>query len=113
MAATKCELFAGLPRNSAKFFAITLCRWGTFATERDRGLIERPGKSANTAKAAGMSGLSRLHGTEILRGGQADVANTRERSRLQRIRRLNLLLWGVAAWMALRLMWNEPLLPGL
>jgi len=70
----------------------------------------RPGKSA---KAAHMSELSRLHGTEILRGGHADVANVRERSRLRRIGRLSLLLWAVAAWMAMRAMWDQPLLPGL
>ena len=60
-----------------------------------------------------MSELERLHGTEILRGGQADVANFRENARLHRIRRLTLLLWGLAAWMALRAMWNQPLLPAL
>ena len=60
-----------------------------------------------------MSELSRLHGTEILRGGQADVATFRERARQRRIRRLTLLLWGVAAWMSLRLMWDQPLLPAL
>jgi len=64
-------------------------------------------------EAPPMSGLERLHGTEILRGGQADVANFRERARLHRIRRLTLLLWGVAAWMAVRAVWNQPLLPAI
>ena len=58
-----------------------------------------------------MSELDRLHGTEILRGGQADVAVSREHARLRRIRRLMLVTWAVAAWLALRLMWNEPMLP--
>jgi ATP-dependent Zn protease len=55
--------------------------------------------------------LDGLHGTEILRGGQADVATFRERARRRRIRRLTLFLWGLAAWMAMRALWNQPLLP--
>src|SRR5436190_2706787 len=58
-----------------------------------------------------MSELERLHGTEILRGGQADVAVSREHARLRRVRRLMILMWVLAAWLALRLMWNEPMLP--
>ena len=57
--------------------------------------------------------LAGLHGTEILRGGQADVANFREHARLRRIRRLTLLLWAFAAWMAVRAVWNQPLLPAI
>ena len=58
-----------------------------------------------------MSELERLHGTEILRGGQADVAVSRENARMRRIRRLTIAMWGVALWLALRLMWSEPMLP--
>ena len=60
-----------------------------------------------------MSDLEGLHGTEVLRGGQADVATFRESARMRRIRRLNLLLWGLAAWMAVRAVWNQPLLPAI
>ncbi|MEY2421855.1 MAG: cell division protease FtsH [Acidimicrobiaceae bacterium] len=60
-----------------------------------------------------MSELGRLHGTEILRGGQADVANFREQARMRRIRRLTLFLWALAAWMAVRAVWNQPLLPAI
>ena len=60
-----------------------------------------------------MSELERLHGTEILRGGQADVGVARERSRLRRIRRLMILMWGIAAWLALRLMWSQPMFPAV
>jgi cell division protease FtsH len=55
--------------------------------------------------------LEWLHGTAILRGGQADVASYRERARLRRIRRLTILLWAVAGWMAVRAAWAEPVLP--
>src|SRR3954465_3729361 len=58
-----------------------------------------------------MSELDGLHGTEILRGGQADVAAYREQARLRRIRRLSILVWSIAAWMALRAMWGESFLP--
>ena len=60
-----------------------------------------------------MTEIEGLHGTEILRGGQADVARFRERARLRRIRRLNLVLWGVAAWMAMRAITEQSLLPHL
>jgi ATP-dependent Zn protease len=60
---------------------------------------------------SGLQGLQGLHGTEILRGGQADVANFRERARRRRIRRLTLWLWGLAAWMAVRALWDQPMLP--
>ncbi|HEV3226722.1 MAG TPA: AAA family ATPase [Acidimicrobiales bacterium] len=60
-----------------------------------------------------MSELERLHGTEILRGGQADVAHFRERARLRRIRRLTIGLWAFAIWMALRLMWGVSLAPSI
>ncbi|MDT4946996.1 MAG: cell division protease FtsH, partial [Pseudonocardiales bacterium] len=60
-----------------------------------------------------MNEVERLHGTEVLRGGQADVANFRERARIRRIRRLTLFLWGLAAWMALRAVWNQPFLPAI
>jgi hypothetical protein len=58
-----------------------------------------------------VSELEQLHGNEVLRGSQVDVAASREHSRLRRIRRLTFLLWTLAAWMALRAVWNEPLLP--
>src|SRR3954465_5916268 len=58
-----------------------------------------------------MRELDGLHGTEILRGGQADVTAYREKSRLRRIRRLSILVWSIAAWMALRAMWGESFLP--
>src|SRR3954447_8986310 len=58
-----------------------------------------------------MSELDGLHGTEILRGGQADVTAYREKSRLRRIRRLSILVWSIAAWMAVRAMWGESFLP--
>ncbi|MEY2452197.1 MAG: cell division protease FtsH [Acidimicrobiaceae bacterium] len=60
-----------------------------------------------------MGVLDGLHGTEILRGGQADVANFREHARIRRIRRLTLLLWAFAAWMSVRAVWNQPLLPAI
>ncbi|MEY2402488.1 MAG: cell division protease FtsH [Acidimicrobiaceae bacterium] len=60
-----------------------------------------------------MGVLDGLHGTEILRGGQADVATFRERARLQRIRRLTIMLWALAAWMSVRAVWNQPLLPAI
>jgi ATP-dependent Zn protease len=60
-----------------------------------------------------MSDLGRLHGTEILRGGQADVANFREHARLRRIRRLMFMLWGLAAWMAMRAISDQPMLPAI
>ena len=60
-----------------------------------------------------MSELDKLHGTEILRGGQADVAVSREHARLRRIRRLMIIAWAMAAWLALRLMWSEPMFPSV
>jgi cell division protease FtsH len=57
--------------------------------------------------------IERLHGTEILRGGQADVATFRERARLRRIRRLTVSLWMLAGWMALRALTNQSLLPAI
>jgi len=60
-----------------------------------------------------MTQMEGLHGNEVLRGGQADVATFRERARLRRIRRLNLVLWGIAAWMAVRALSEQPLLPHL
>ena len=60
-----------------------------------------------------MGELDGLHGTEILRGGQADVATFREHARIRRIRRLTLLLWALAAWMAVRAVWDQPLFPAL
>jgi len=60
-----------------------------------------------------VSELDGVQGTEILRGEQVDVAASREHARLHRIRRLTFLLWTVAAWMALRAMWDEPVLPSV
>ncbi|MEY2433744.1 MAG: cell division protease FtsH [Acidimicrobiaceae bacterium] len=60
-----------------------------------------------------MTELERLQGTEVLRGGQADVARFRERARLQRIRRLTIFLWAFAAWMGTRLLWGGSLMPAI
>src|SRR5436190_4990270 len=58
-----------------------------------------------------MAELEGLHGTEVLRSGQADVSAYREQSRLRRIRRLSILVSGIAACMALRAIWGVSLLP--
>src|SRR4051812_2290591 len=60
-----------------------------------------------------MSEIERLHGTEILRGGQADVANFRERARQTRLRRLTILMWAIAAWMSVRAVWGQPMFPAI
>ena len=60
-----------------------------------------------------MSDMERLHGTEILRGGQADVATFRERARQRRVRRVTIVLWAIAAWMSVREVWGQPLIPAI
>src|SRR3954470_3297198 len=82
----------------------------TLATQSDRA---RGGAPPVRSGRSGMSELEGLHGTEILRGGQADVAVAREHARLRRIRRLMFLMWGIAAWLALRLMWGESMFPSV
>src|SRR5581483_4606089 len=57
--------------------------------------------------------LEGLHGTELLSTGHVDVATSRERARLGRVRRVAVVLWVVAGWMALRLAWGAPVFPHL
>ena len=60
-----------------------------------------------------MDELEGLHGTELLSTGHVDVATSRERARLGRVRRVAVVLWVVAGWMALRLAWGAPVFPHL
>ena len=60
-----------------------------------------------------MKDLEGLHGSELLAGGQVDVAGARERARLRRVGRLAIVLWLVFGWMSLRLFFGLPLFPHL
>ncbi len=60
-----------------------------------------------------MDDLEGLQGSELLAGGQVDVAGARERARLRRVGRLALVLWLVFGWMSLRLFFGLPLFPHL